>query len=99
MRNMQADNDVLEVYDIEVDLITDHGTQYIVSGRVDNMVLVTPAKYNPPGEAHPEEWGPANCSAVLDVGEGDFAPPEDAKLLLDYIRDCDLDWEVDQYDD
>jgi hypothetical protein len=98
MNSTSKSKDVLEVYDVQVDLITDQGAQYIVSARVDAMELATPAKYNPPGEAHPEEWMPANCSAVLQVGEGDFAPPKDPKLLLDYIQDCDLDWEVDLYD-
>ena len=92
---MKRTDEVLEVLDIELDLRSGNNTHYIVTAMVENMRQTLPARYHPAGDSHPAEYAPAQCSAALMIGEGDFAPPTDPKLLLDYVQDCDLDWVLD----
>ena len=92
---MRRTDEVMEVLDIELDLRTDTNTHYIVTALVDNMRQTLPARIHPAGNSYPAEYEPAQCSAALMIGEGDFAPPSDPKMLLDYVQDCDLDWVVD----
>lgn len=91
-------NEVLEVISIELDLNQDGQMEYIVVAKVADMVETLPARLHPAELAHPAEYGPAQCSGILTVMEGDFAPPDDPKLLRAYIEDCDIQWVVDDVD-
>ena len=91
-------HEVIEVISVELDLCRDGHKEYVVVANVADMVETLPERLHPAELAHPAEYGPAQCSGMLVVLDDDFDPPEDAKLLRDYIEDCDIQWVVDTYD-
>ena len=96
MKTLRRAPEVLEVISVELDLCCDGYKEYIVVANVADMVETLPERLHPPELSHPAEYGPAQCSGTLMVMDGDFDPPEDAKLLRDYIEDFDIQWVVDE---
>ena len=68
-------------------------TRYEVIAVVDDIVPTHMAIYTP-GIAEPEQFGPALCSTILEVSDGDKHPPLGApeKDIIAYLDDRSPDW-------
>ena len=91
--------EIISVDSIELDLVDEHGTSYwICSATIADAIQTIAARYNPPGSAHPAEYGPASCSSSFELEDGELPPPVDGTQheQIQYLTDLDLDWTPDQ---
>ena len=68
---------------------------YDVVAVVDDIVPAHMAVYHPAHLAQPEEWGPAECSATLEIPGDDCPhPPLGAPIqhLITYLENSNLSW-------
>lgn len=90
--------EIISVHSIELDLVDEHGTSYwICSATIADTVETIAARYNPPGSAHPAEYGSAVCSSSFELEDGELPPPVDGTQpeQIQYLTELDLDWEVE----
>jgi hypothetical protein len=83
--------DVIEVLNPEPGILG--VTRYEVIAVVDDIVPTHMAIYTP-GLAEPEQFGPALCSTILEVSDGDKHPPLGAPAadIIAYLDDRSPDW-------
>jgi len=94
-------HEVIQVIDVELDLIKDEVSYYIVTAMVDNMTETLCARYNPTDYAHPAEYGPAKCSGTFEIEPDDPKPDlsnVDSERLRQYVQENVCDWQVDNTD-
>ena len=68
---------------------------YEVVAVIDDIVPTSMGIYNPAHLAQPEEWGPAECHALLEIPGDDCPhPPLGApiKHLISYLENSNLSW-------
>ena len=73
---------------------TSHDT-YEVVAVIGDIVPTHMAIYHPAHLAQPEEWGPAECSATLEIPGDDCPhPPLGAPVqhLITYLENSNLSW-------
>jgi hypothetical protein len=73
---------------------TSHDT-YDVVAVIDDIVPTHMAIYHPAHLAQPEEWGPAECHALLEIpGDDCQHPPLGAPVqhLITYLENSNLSW-------
>lgn len=83
--------DVIEILNPEPGILG--VTRYEIIAVVDDIVPTHMAIYTP-GLAQPEEFGPALCTTILEVSDGDKHPPLGApeKDIIAYLDDRSPDW-------
>lgn len=93
-------SDVLQVIDVEVDLIDDQSIHYIATALIDDMKPGRSPVYHPAEIAEPGYMLPGVCSATFEVESSEPQPElqNDPVGLLNFIRELNLDWRLDQDD-
>ena len=82
----------VEAYD---DILLDNDECiYEITAVVEDQVVVHPAVYNPPDQASPEEYGPAECWTTVSIPHQDGIDPKDSNQFLNYLDTLDLEWNV-----
>ena len=91
-------SDVLQLIDVEVDLIDDQSIHYIATALVDDMKPGRSPVYHPAEIAEPGYMLPGRCSATFEIETTEKQPElqTDPCSLLDFIRELDLDWRLDE---
>tara|TARA_Y100000361_G_C11121596_1_gene323528 strand:+ start:466 stop:747 length:282 start_codon:yes stop_codon:yes gene_type:complete len=87
---------ILSIDSVESVLLDNDTITYEVKAIVEDAVVTLPAVYNPPGKAHPEEYGPGLCWVSVEIPHKDDIDPENEEQFKLYLEDLNLDWNVYQ---
>ena len=87
---------ILSIDSFESVLLDNDTITYEVKAIVEDAVVTLPAVYNPPGKAHPEEYGPGLCWVSVEIPHRDDIDPENEEEFKLYLEDLNLDWNVYQ---
>ena len=87
---------ILSIDSFESVLLDNDTITYEVKAIVEDAVETLPAVYNPPGKAHPEEYGPGLCWVSVEIPHRDDIDPENEEQFKLYLEDLNLDWNVYQ---
>ena len=87
---------ILSIDSFESVLLDNDTITYEVKAIVEDTVVTLPAVYNPPGKAHPEEYGPGLCWVSVEIPHRDDIDPENEEQFKLYLEDLNLDWNVYQ---
>tara|TARA_B100001250_G_C19387205_1_gene608909 strand:- start:273 stop:554 length:282 start_codon:yes stop_codon:yes gene_type:complete len=87
---------ILSIDSVESVLLDNDTITYEVKAIVEDAVVTLPAVYNPPGKAHPEEYGPGLCWVSVEIPHRDDIDPENEEQFKLYLEDLNLDWNVYQ---
>ena len=85
---------ILSIDSVESVLLDNDTITYEVKAIVEDAVVTLPAVYNPPGKAHPEEYGPCLCWVSVEIPHRDDIDPENEEQFKLYLEDLNLDWNV-----
>ena len=87
---------ILSIDSVESVLLDNDTITYEVKAIFEDAVVTLPAVYNPPGKAHPEEYGPGLCWVSVEIPHKDDIDPENEEQFKLYLEDLNLDWNVYQ---
>ena len=90
-------NELITIESLTLDFVDEHGiSTWITTATIADARLELPAKHNPPGDAHPAEYGPGICEAMFQLEDGELPPPISGteQDQIDFLTALDLDWSL-----